>query len=486
MYQIGLPLVTALSGTFWFGYMSRVTGTGRRTREQRLSGYRRYWDEERETLPAPARDAVVLERVRHQLRYAYERLPFYRHHYDRHGFHPDQVRSLADFTEKVPVVTKSMLVQDQVDHPPFGSYLGVERADLARIHGSSGTMGHPTLYGVSVADWRRAGQASAMGLWCAGFRPADVVQITFPFTLFFGGWGNVQALELMGACVFPTGAMVPTERQLAMLDQLGVDALIATPSYLVHMAHRAAELGIDPAASAVSLALVGGEPGGSIGSVRAMLHGLWGDPFDVIDGAAGSTSEMYPFLTNIGCLEDPDGGVHLFQDENYTEIVAKDDPNTPVPPGTPGATVATHLWRESQPMIRFWMGDEGVLDDSGCRCGRTYPKLPRGVFGRLDDMLVVRGANVYPSAIESAVRAVPGAGTEFRILVERPADLDELTVEVEPAADLRVEGRDGLRAALEEQLRLAVTIRVPVRVVEPGTHEPQTFKARRVVDRRTV
>jgi phenylacetate-CoA ligase len=457
----------------------------RRTRTERLQ-HRRYWDEERETLPPGRREKIILERVRHQLDHAYHRLPFYRRHYDAHGFHPDQVRTLGDFTEKVPVVTKKMLVEDQAAHPPFGSYLGVERADLARIHGSSGTMGHPTMYGVSVADWARAGQASAMGLWCAGFRPDDVVQVTFPFTLFFGGWGNVQALELIGACVFPTGAMVPTDRQLALLGELDVDVLVATPSYLVHLAHRAAELGIDPAASTVSLALVGGEPGGSIASVRGMLSALWGEGFDVIDGAAGSTSEMYPFLTNIGCLEDPDGGVHLFTDENYTEVVSRDDPNTPVPPGTPGATVATHLWRESQPMIRFWMGDEGVLDDSGCRCGRTYPKLPRGVFGRLDDMLVIRGANVYPSAVESAIRATPGAGTEFRILVDRPAALDELTVEVEAAADLPAAGRAGLATALEERIRHAVSVRVPVRVVDPGTHEAQTFKARRVIDRRAV
>lgn len=455
----------------------------RRTREERLTGYRRYWDEERETLPRARRDEVILERVQHQLHRAYATLPFYREHYDAHGFHPDQVRTLADFTEKVPVVTKKMLVAEQAAHPPFGRYLGVERGQLARIHGSSGTMGHPTMYGVSVRDWRRAGEASAMGLWCAGFRPDDVVQVTFPFTLFFGGWGNVQALELMGACVFPTGAMVATDRQIELLGELGCDALVATPSYLVHLARRAVELGAEPGRSSVGLTLVGGEPGGSIPSVRARLGELWGGA-DVIDGAAGSTSEMYPFLTNIGCLDDPDGGVHLFQDENYTEVVSTDDPHVPVPVGTPGATVATHLWRESQPMIRFWMGDEGVLSDEPCPCGRTYPKLPRGVFGRLDDMLVVRGANVYPSAVEAVVRDTAGTGTEFRIVVDRPADLDELTVQVERDAGLPVDRSAALAAELESRLRVALAVRVPVTVVEPGSLEAQTFKARRVVDRR--
>jgi phenylacetate-CoA ligase len=278
--------------------------------------------------------------------------------------------------------------------------------------------------------------------------------------------------------------LVPTDRQIELIGKLGIDALIATPSYLIHLARRAEQLGHDLTGSTVSLALVGGEPGGSLPEVRAMLRDLWGEGFDIIDGSAGSTSEMYPFLVNIGCVEDPDGGVHLFQDQNYTELVSPDNPNEPVPPGAIGATVATHLWRESQPMIRFWMGDQAVLDDSGCRCGRTYPKLPRGVFGRLDDMLIIRGANVYPSAIEAAIRAVPGAGTEFRIIVERPQNLDEITVEVEPDRPVSGLERDRLRRELEESIKKAVTVRVPVNVVEPGSYEQQVFKARRVIDNR--
>jgi phenylacetate-CoA ligase len=456
----------------------------RRTPAARMAGHKPFWDEERETMPPRRREALILERVQHQLQYAYARLPFYRRHYDAHGFHPDSVRSLEDFTTKVPVITKKDLVADQAAHPPFGSYLGVERSDIARVHGSSGTMGSPTMYGVSHADWARAGQAMAMGLWCAGFRPGDMVQVTFPFTMFFGGWGNVQALELLGAGCFPTGSMVATDRQIEFLHALDVDGVIATPSYLTHLARRAEELGTPLRESGVELALVGGEPGGSIPSVRARLREQWGD-IAVIDGAAGSTSEMYPFLTNIGCLQDPNGGVHLFQDENYTEVVSRDDPNEPVSVGLPGATVATHLWRESQPMIRFWMGDEGLLDDAPCRCGRTYPKLPRGVFGRIDDMLVIRGANVYPSAIEAAVRATPGAGAEFRIVVERPEDLDEICVHVERSPDLPDAENARLQADLEEHIRKAVNVRVPVQVVDPGSQEAQTFKARRVVDNRT-
>jgi phenylacetate-CoA ligase len=359
----------------------------------------------------------------------------------------------------------------------------VPRDQVARVHGSSGTSGVPTMYGVSHADWARCGQAMAMGLWCAGFRPGDMVQVTFPFTMFFGGWGNVQALELLGAGCFPTGSMVATDRQIEFLHALDVDAVIATPSYLSHLAHRALELGTPVDATGVELALVGGEPGGSLPGVRDRLREQWGD-LAVVDGAAGSTSEMYPFLTNIGCLQEPGGGVHLFQDENYTEVVDRDDPNRPVPVGLPGAVVATHLWRESQPMIRFWTGDEGLLDDAPCRCGRTYPRLPRGVFGRIDDMLVIRGANVYPSAVEAAIRDTRGAGAEFRIVVDRPVDLDEVLVQVERAPDRDPADDAELQRALEERIKRAVAVRVPVRVVPAGSQEAQTFKARRVVDNR--
>ena len=427
------------------------------------------------------RDSLILERVQHQLRYAYDKLPFYRRHYDEHGFKPEMVKSLEDFTTRVPVITKKMLVADQAANPPFGSYLGVERSQLARIHGSSGTMGSPTMYGVSHHDWKQAGHLHSMALWCAGIRPDDLVQITFPFTLFFGGWGILQACETLGAASFPSGTMVTTERQIELLQRLGSDVLVATPSYIVHLGNRAVELGVDPSTTNISLAVMGGEPGGSLQTVRDLMSELWGG-IGLVDGAPGSTSEMFPFLANIGCLHQ-EGGAHLFQDENYTEIVSLDDPNVPVPAGTSGATVGTHLWRESQPMIRFWMGDEGVLSEEPCPCARTYPRLPRGVYGRLDDMLLIRGANIYPSAVESVIRSVSGTGGEFRIIIERPADLDEMVVEVERAAEFSGNA-GGLARELENRLKSALGVRIPVTVVEAASFEVQTFKARRVIDRR--
>ncbi|MFG1635880.1 phenylacetate--CoA ligase family protein [Pseudonocardia alni] len=465
-----------------------VDGTDRDDR-----GFARYWDAGRETRDPRDRDAVVLDRIRHQLHYAYERLPFYRRHYDAHGFHPDDVRSLADFTAKVPVVTKRMLVADQAEHPPFGSYTrdfsGPDGSTgIARIHGSSGTSGTPTLYAVSQGDWDRAADVHAMAQWCAGVRPDDIAQVGFPFGLFFGGWGVLQGLERIGATVFPLG-VTDSERHLELIGRLGSTVFTATPSYCVHLLSVAERMGIDLAAGTVRTLLVGGEPGGSLPGTRHLIEQGWGAT--VVD--AGSTSEMYPFQTSVGCTAGT--GTHLITDEVHVEVVAPDDPHTAVPVGGRGAVVYTHLWRESQPMIRFAPGDETYLADDPCPCGRTYPRMPEGVLGRLDDMLVVRGANVFPSAVETALRSVDGLGPEFRIRVARPAALDEITVQAEvsaptataldglPAADAATARRE-LAGRVEQALRRAVAITVPVTLLDPGTLPETTFKARRVVDER--
>ena len=224
--------------------------------------------------------------------------------------------------------------------------------------------------------------------------------------------------------------------------------------------------------------------------MKEALSAEWGaEAFD-----SGSTSEMYPFNTNVE--SETHEGVLTIIDEVFTEIVDKDDANAAVPYGTRGAIVYTHLWRESQPMIRFYPGDEAwMVYDGPTRCGRTYPRLPEGVVGRLDDMLIIRGANIYPSAIETVLRRFEALGPEFSIEVDRIGALDEITVRAELAdgparecAGLGEEGRAELigRIAGEVggELHKQLQIRIPVELLEPGTLPATTFKAKRVVDRR--
>ncbi|GAA4845343.1 phenylacetate--CoA ligase family protein [Pseudonocardia benzenivorans] len=453
--------------------MSQPRSVAPRSTSTDARGYPRFWDEERETLDPAKRDALILDRIHHQLAYAWAELPFYRRHWQAHGFHPDQVRSLEDFTTKVPVITKKMLVADQAEHPPFGSYArALPPGGIARIHGSSGTSGTPTMYAVSKTDWERAGEVHAMAQWCAGVRPDDIVQVGFPFGLFFGGWGVVQGAERIGATLFPLG-VTDSQRHLELIERLGSTVFSATPSYCIHLLSVAENLGVDLRASTVRHLLVGGEPGGSLPGTRAIIEQGW----DAVVADAGSTSEMYPFQTSVGC--EAGTGTHLYTDEVYTEVVDGTDPNVPIPAGRRGAVVYTHLWRDSQPMIRFAPGDETYLATDPCPCGRTYPRLPEGVLGRLDDMLVIRGANVFPSAVETALRSVPELGPEFRIRVHKRGALDELTVEAEaePAGD-------ALRARTEEALLRVLGIRAGVTLLAPGTLPETTFKARRVVDER--
>ncbi len=439
-----------------------------------------YWDREKETLAVEAREERILALLLEQLRYAYEQLPFYRRHYDRHGFQPNAVKALEDFTARVPVITKDMLRQDQAEHPPFGSYLGCEHHEVTRIHGSSGTSGKPTLYAISRGDWSYIADVMAQGFYTCGVRPSDTVQLATVFSLFMGGWGALLAAERIGASAFPLGAG-ETERQLELMYRVGSTVLVTTPTYALHMLETARQLGYDPQASPLRLGIFVGEPGAGIPGTRRALEEGWG--ITVRDCA--TTSEMTPWATNAECAEG--AGVHLLNDEVWTELVDKDDPHVHLRDGEPGAVVYSHVRRRSQPMIRFWSGDESHMTHAPCPCGRTYPRLPDGVYGRLDDMLIIRGANVYPSQIRRSLLEVPGTGVEFTVVLEREGALDKATVHVE--YDPSATGQsDADRARLAERVRRKLkndtNVHFEVEVREPNTLERAVSKARRVDDRR--
>jgi phenylacetate-CoA ligase len=263
-----------------------------------------------------------------------------------------------------------------------------------------------------------------------------------------------------------------------MLERVRPTFFSGTPSYCRHLATEAAARGIDLREGSVRRLFVGGEPGGSLPGVKEALSAGWdAEAFD-----SGSTSEMYPFNTNVE--SDAHEGVLTITDEVFTEIVDRDDPNAPLPHGERGAIVYTHLWRESQPMIRFWPGDESWMLDGPTRCGRTYPRLPEGVVGRLDDMLIIRGANIYPSAIETVLRGFDSLGAEFTIEVDRVGAMDELTVRTEVADGVERERWAAIAAEVGGELRQKLQIRIPVECLEPGALPATTFKAKRVVDRR--
>jgi phenylacetate-CoA ligase len=428
-------------------------------------------DAPEERMAPDERAAIALAKLRAQVGYAWERSAFYRRRWQEAGVSPDDLRDLADLA-RFPLVTKEDLRADQAGSPPFGTNLCCAPDDVMRLHGTSGTTGAPTLFAISRDDWARIGAAHARIMWAFGVRPADTVFVGSFFSLYLGSWGALAGAEALGARTLPFGAGVPgqTERAVGLLRHLRPTVFYGTPSYALHVARVAREHDVDPRSFGLRIMFFSGEAGAGIPATKRRIEETFGA--SCVD--TGSMAEMTPWLTNAECAERT--GMHLWDDIVHTEIL---DPVTRTPIGGDGegVPVYTHLERTSQPMIRLWSGDLTRVTSAPCRCGRTYRRLPEGIYGRVDDMLVVRGVNVYPHQIEDALAGIPGVGSEYRIVVERPLDLDDLVVEVEV--------EDGaLLTVVRDRVRAASGLTPVVKAHPPGTLPTTEFKSRRVTDRR--
>ena len=439
----------------------------------------KFWSKELETMdPEEREQKVILPKLQSQLKYAYERSPLYNRKWDKAGIKPEDIRSLEDF-EQIPFLTKEEIRQDQRENPPFGSNLCISLKDLGRVQGTSGTTGKPTVFGISKGDMARIAEAHARIMWAMGVRQKDVVFIGSFFSLYWGSWGALVGTERLGAVAFPFGAGVPgqTDRAIDWMKEVKPTVFYGTPSYSLYIAEKAKTKGLDPAKDFnFRILFFSGEPGAGIPSTKKRIEETYGG----ICVDSGSTAEMAPWMTNGEC--EYRQGMHLWQDIVYAELV---DPVTKkrIPYGKEGAIVYTHLERTSQPMIRFWAGDIATWTNDPCPCGRTYPRLPRGIYGRADDMFVVRGENVYPSAIEDVIRGIGGFGDEYRIIITREKTMDELVVQAEYARDVDTGLIPQLKRKLEGELK-ARGLRTVVQMVAPGTLERTEFKAKRVTDKR--
>jgi phenylacetate-CoA ligase len=441
----------------------------------------KFWFKDLEIMDPEERELkVILPKLQAQLKYAYENSPLYRKKWDRAGLKPKDIQSLADF-ERVPFLTKEEIRQDQKENPPFGSNLCVSRKELARVQGTSGTTGKPTAFGISKGDMERIAEAHARIMWGFGVRQGDIVFIGSFFSLYWGSWGALLGAERLGAVAFPFGAGVAgqTDRAIEWMKEVRPTVFYGTPSYSLYLAEKAKERGIDPARDFnFRILFFSGEPGAGVPSTKKRIEETYG----AICIDSGSTAEMSPWMANSECAHRR--GMHLWQDIVYGELV---DPVTKkrVPYGQEGVTVYTHLERNSQPMIRFWAGDISLWVNDPCPCGRTYPRLPRGIYGRADDMFVVRGENVYPSAIENVIRAIQGFGDEYRIIITREKTMDEMIVQAEYVKGIDPQIIPRLKDKLEAELR-ASGLRAVVQMVEPDRLERTEFKAKRVIDKRDL
>lgn len=377
---------------------------------------------------------------------------------------PAQIGSLDDLA-RLPFSTKGELRE----HYPFG-LLAVPRERLVRVHASSGSHGKPTVVGYTEADLDAWTEVMARCMAMAGVRAGMMIHNANGYGLFTGGFGFHAGGERLGATVIPVSGGV-SARQAMLLADLGGQVLCATPSYALVIAQAIRDAGLDPADLRLELGLFGGEPWTE--AMRAELErelGLTAISFYGLSEMCG------PGVAAECPAQD---GLHVQEDHFLVEVV---DPASgePLSEGE-GELVFTTLAKEALPLIRYRSGDVGSLTTTRCECGRTLARI-RGLRGRLDEMLIVRGVNLYPSTVEQVLLGVEAVAPHYRLIVERPGQLDELTIECEPAA----EGVDRalLGERLQQRLREQLGIRIEVDVLEPGVLPRSDGKAVRVVDRR--
>lgn len=431
------------------------------------------WNEETETMPREELRKLQLERLKRALRHVYDHVAYYRERCDQVGVRPADLRTPDDLA-KFPFTTK----RDLRDNYPFGPF-AVPLSDVAEIHATSGTTGKMTVTGYTKNDLRVWSEVMARVYTLAGTTTGDVIHNCLGYGLFTGGMGFHHGGIEVGATVVPVSSG-QTKRQLTIMQDFGCTVLVSTPSYTIVLAEAAAEAGLDPKKDLkLRTALLGAEPWSE--AMRAQINeSLNLEAFD----SYGLAEVIGPGVA-LECFEHK--GMHIAEDHFYPEII---DPSTgePQPYGTQGELVFTTLTKEAFPLIRYRTRDRTVLNAERCVCGRTVVRMGK-VMGRTDDMLIIRGVNVFPSQIEHVLLGFEELAPQYVIYVDRPEALDILTVEVEAAEGLQKEGAAAVKQ-LEEKVTMALRetlgVSAGVNVKEPLSIQRSEGKAKRVVDRRKL
>ena len=409
------------------------------------------------------------ERLKDAVRRAYENVPFYRKKFDQHGVRPQDIRSIDDIV-KLPFTMKD----DFRATYPFGLF-GVPLHDIIRVHASSGTTGKPTVVGYTREDIDVWAECIARTLGCGGGTADDILQVAYGYGLFTGGLGLHFGGEKLGAMVIPMSAG-NTKKQLMLMQDFGTTLLACTPSYSLQIAEEADVEGVNLKSLKLRTGYFGAEPWTE--AMRKQIEQRL--PLKAID-IYGLSEVMGPGVSS-ECLEQ--NGLHVFEDHFYPEII---DPATckPVGPGQTGELVFTCLTKRAIPLIRYRTRDLSLLDESKCPCGRTMRRMER-ITGRTDDMLIIRGVNVFPSQIEHVLMKVEGVEPHYVIVVDKTGTLDELEVKVEVSAEVfsdEVRKLESLRKRIFEEMRSVLGISAKITLVEPKTIERSLGKAKRVIIR---
>ena len=451
--------------------MGKVKAKNDSRRPARKAAARAYkFDPAAETMPLEKIRALQLRRLRSSVKNAYENVPFHRKSMKAMGFEPGDLKRLEDlaalhFTVKA----------DMAANYPFG-LLARPRTELVRLHASSGTTGKPTVVGYTAKDIATWSDLMARSLACAGVRPGDVVHNAYGYGLFTGGLGVHYGAERMGATVVPMSGG-GTERQIVLIQDCGARVLACTPSYALAIAEVAEREGVDLRKSKLEIGAFGAEPWSE--AMRREIQVRLG--VKAVD-LYGLSEIMGP---GVACeCEEAQAGLHGWEDHFLFEIIDPDS-GKPVAEGEAGEMVITTLTKEALPMIRYRTRDITRLSRECCDCGRTHARIMR-ITGRNDDMLIIRGVNVYPSQVEAALVGLPNVAPHYQLVVQRQGTLDHLTVEIEalPNAAPTAELRAAVGESVRHHIKSTVGVTADVVVKEPGEIPRSMGKAVRVRDLR--
>ncbi len=430
------------------------------------------WEPQYETMPRKELKCLQLERLQQKVRYVYERVPFYHAKFHEAGVTPEDIKSLDDIA-RLPFTNKN----DFRDNYPYG-LMAIPLSEVVRVHASSGTTGKPIVVPYSARDIDIWANLMARNLASAGVHKGDVIQNAYGYGLFTGGLGFHYGGERLGATVIPA-SVGNTKRQLMLIEDLGTTVLACTPSYVLVLAETARQMGINLASTQLRLAVCGAEPWTE--KMRAEIEAKAG--ITAIDNY-GLTEIVGP---GVSCECYRKRGMHIWEDHFLAEIV---DPVTgePLPYGQQGEMVLTTLTKEALPVIRFRTHDLVTLYPERCQCGRTMVRMSK-VRGRTDDMLIIRGINVFPTQIESVLLSVEGVEPHYQIIVDRERHLDDIEIWVEVSEAVFSDEVRVLKE-MEERVRAEVNsvlgISARIKLVEPRTIARTEGKAKRVIDRREL
>jgi phenylacetate-CoA ligase len=431
-----------------------------------------YWEPDKECMDREELAQLQLERLQATLNRVYAHVPFYRKRFDSMGLSPEDVTSLTDLS-RLPFTAK----EDLRDNYPYGLF-AVPMREVVRVHASSGTTGAPTVVGYTRNDIKTWSNLVARILVAGGVTKDDVVQIAFGYGLFTGAFGLHYGAERLGASVIPTSSG-NTARQIKVMMDFKTTALVSTPSYALLIGDTLREMGIPVSALSLRYGLFGSEPWSD--AMRQEIEGKLG----IVATDNYGLSEIIGPGVSGECLERH--GLHINEDHFLVEVV---NPDTlqPVPPGETGELVITSLTREAFPMVRYRTRDLTCMLAGDCPCGRTGRRMSR-VLGRSDDMLIIKGVNVFPSQIESVLFEIEGTEPHYQIIVDRKGAMDEATVLVEVAESIffdQMRRQREMVERIEKRLAQELGISVQVKLVEKKTLERSEGKAKRVVDNRKL